>query len=105
MLKVLRLDFVPLIDAGSHCVPPDDFFVAGYKSTRFLTNFGIFMTVIVFVPALMLVLGLVKDALIPKSWQCNKTGTSMLNFVISVVVAVSLELCICSSLAIYGVAI
>lgn len=32
MLKILRLDFIPLIDANaeSHSVPPDDFIVAGY---------------------------------------------------------------------------
>ena len=79
MLKVLRLDFLSLIDAESYhhgnSVPPDDLFVAGYQSTQFLTNLGPLLTAIVFIPALLSVLGFIKNCLTPRSCKNSRRTT------------------------------
>lgn len=103
MLKILRLDFVSL-DADGGRLPPDDLFIAGYTSTRFVTNLGYNLCGISATVLAMFFFGSIKDVLTPKCCRCRATWSTMMNLLIRFVLLAALEFSICACLEINSAA-
>ena len=101
MLKVLRLDFLPL-DSESHVPPPDEFLVAGYQSTQFVTNMGYLLLAPLALCLTLWILGLVKDIVTPKAWRDRSCCKPALNMFLRVLILTLLEVCICAGLELRG---
>ena len=97
----MRLDFFPLY-SETHFQPPDEFSMAGYRSTQFITNMGYLLLGPLAVCLTLMILGLMKDAVTPKSWHqrnCCKPAFSMF---LRVLLLTMLEVCICAGLELRG---